>query len=84
MRTLTSKSWGVTAKALKVELHPIEVRGPGEFKNASVAWADVQIGGFIMGDHSLLAYNASDDRDLAAKQHCARLALCHCLKTLGS
>ena len=48
-----------TARALKMELHPIAVRGPGEFKSAFAAWANAQIGGFVMGDHTLLTYNAS-------------------------
>jgi len=57
-----------TAKALKVELHPIEVRGPAEFEGAFAAWADAQVGGFVMGDHSLLTYNAGAIAILAAKQ----------------
>jgi len=56
-----------SAKALKLELHPIEVRGPSEFESAFAAWADAQIGGFIMGDHSLLTYNAGAIATLAAK-----------------
>ena len=47
-----------TAKALKVELHSIEVRGPSKFEGAFASWADAKIGGFVMGDHTLLTYNA--------------------------
>ena len=58
-----------TAKALTLELHPIEVRGPAEFESAFAAWADAQVGGVVMGDHSLLTYNAASIGALAAKQH---------------
>jgi putative ABC transport system substrate-binding protein len=57
-----------TAEALKVELHPIEVAGPGEFKRAFAAWADAKTGGLVMGDHSLLTYNAGAIADLAAQE----------------
>jgi len=57
-----------TAKALKVELHPIEVRGPSEFEGTCAGWAKAPIGGFVMDDHSLLTYNAGAIAGLAAKQ----------------
>jgi hypothetical protein len=55
-----------TAKALKVELHSIEVRGPSKFEGAFASWADAKIGGFVMGDHTLLTYNAGVIASLAA------------------
>ena len=34
------ETMGVTAKALKVELHPLEVGGPAEFEQAFSTWAE--------------------------------------------
>src|SRR5271166_2016489 len=45
---------GATAKALKVELYPIEVRTVGDFENVFSAWGSTQVAGVIMGDHGLL------------------------------
>jgi putative tryptophan/tyrosine transport system substrate-binding protein len=56
-----------TAMALKVDLHPIEVRGPAEFEHAFAAWADAKVGGVVMGDHSLLTYNTDAIAALVAK-----------------
>jgi putative ABC transport system substrate-binding protein len=58
-----------TAKALNLDLHASEVGGPDDFAGAFVAWADAQVGGVVMGDHSLLTYNAGSIAALAAKQH---------------
>ena len=57
-----------TARALKVALHPIEIGGPDDFEGAFATWADAQIGGLVMGDHSLLTYNTGAIAALAAKQ----------------
>jgi putative ABC transport system substrate-binding protein len=59
---------GATAKALKVELHPIEIRGPSEFESAFAAWASAQIGGLVVNDHALLTNNTGAIAMLAAKQ----------------
>jgi ABC-type uncharacterized transport system substrate-binding protein len=59
---------GATAKALKVRLQPIEVRKPSEFESAFSAWADEQIGGFVMSDHALFGLNAHAIVALAAKR----------------
>jgi len=56
-----------TAKALKVELQPIEVGEPGEFESDFLASADKQIGGLVMLDHALFTANASAIAALAAK-----------------
>ena len=56
-----------TAKALKLGLRPIEVRGPNEFESAFSTWADEHIGGFVMSDHGLLNANAAMIAALAAK-----------------
>ena len=58
-----------TAKALNLELQASEVGGPDDFAGAFAAWADAQVGGVVMGDHSLLTYNAASIAALAAKQH---------------
>ena len=58
-----------TAKALNLELHASEVGGPDDFAGAFATWADAQVGGVVMGDHSLLTYNAAAIAALAVKQH---------------
>ena len=62
-----------TANTLKVDLHLSEVRGPGEFESAFATWTDAKIGGFVMGDHSLLTYNAGLIASLAAKHRFASI-----------
>ena len=62
-----------TANTLKVDLHLAEVRGPDEFESAFATWTDAQIGGFVMGDHSLLTYNAALIASLAAKHRFASI-----------
>jgi putative ABC transport system substrate-binding protein len=57
----------VTAKALKLGLHPIEVRGPSEFQSAFLAWTDGHIGGLVVSDHALFDANAAVIAALAAK-----------------
>jgi putative tryptophan/tyrosine transport system substrate-binding protein len=47
----------VTAKALFVELQPIEVLGQRELESAFSAWADKQIGGLVMLDHPYFLAN---------------------------
>ena len=56
-----------TAKALRMELEPIDVRGPTEFESAFSAWADRQIDALAMTDpEQFLAY-ADAIAALAAK-----------------
>jgi putative ABC transport system substrate-binding protein len=56
-----------TAKALRMELAPIDVRGPIEFESAFSAWADKQIDALVMTDpEQFLAY-ADAIAALAAK-----------------
>ena len=47
-----------TAKTLGVELLPIEVLGLSEYGSAFSAWADQQVGGFVMADHGQFLTNA--------------------------
>jgi putative ABC transport system substrate-binding protein len=58
---------GPSAKALGVELHPIEISGSPDFENAFSAWTKVPIGGLIMNDHGVLLANAAAIGTLAAK-----------------
>jgi putative tryptophan/tyrosine transport system substrate-binding protein len=58
---------GPTAKALSVELHPIETGGPDDFENAFSAWTDARIRGVIMNDHGMLLANAATVATLAAR-----------------
>jgi ABC-type uncharacterized transport system substrate-binding protein len=58
---------GATARTLRVELQPIEVRQPSDYEGAFAAWADQQIGGFVMTDHAQLLVNAGAIASLAAK-----------------
>ncbi len=58
---------GITAKALKLELHPIEVRGTAEFDGAFSAWAKKKIQGLVVSDNSLFTTNATAIAALAAK-----------------
>jgi putative tryptophan/tyrosine transport system substrate-binding protein len=69
----TLEVMGATAKALKVELRPIEVREPSEFESAFLAWADEQTGGFVMSDHALLGFNAAKIAALAVKHRVASI-----------
>ena len=56
-----------TAKALRMGLEPIDVRGPTEFESAFSAWADKQIDALVMTDpEQFLAY-ADAIAALAAK-----------------
>ena len=57
----------VVATALKVTLHPIEVRGPADFEPAFVEWAARKNQGLVVQDHPQLAFNAKLIADLAAK-----------------
>ena len=64
---------GTTAKALQVDLHPIDVRGPDEFEDAFASWVKAQMGGLVMADHTLLTYNAGAIAAFAAKQRLASI-----------
>jgi putative ABC transport system substrate-binding protein len=57
------------AKALGVELLPIEVRGPNEYGSAFSAWADQHVGGLVMADHGQFLTNAETIVALAAQHH---------------
>jgi putative tryptophan/tyrosine transport system substrate-binding protein len=59
---------GASAKALKVELRPIEVGEPSEFESVFLAWTDEKTGGFVMSDHPLFGFNATKIAALAVKQ----------------
>jgi putative tryptophan/tyrosine transport system substrate-binding protein len=58
---------GATARALNVELQPIEVRGPWEYESAFSAWADQQISPLVMADHGQLLTNVDAIVALAAR-----------------
>jgi len=66
---------GVAAKALKLELHAIEVRGLAEFDSAFSALAKKNIQGLVVNDASLFTTNATAIAALAAK---------HRLPSIGS
>ena len=56
-----------TAKALRVELHPIEVREPGEYAGAFSAWSDRRIDALVVLDHAQFITNAEVITALAAQ-----------------
>jgi putative ABC transport system substrate-binding protein len=56
-----------TAKALRVELHPIEVREPGEYAGAFSAWNDRRIDALVVLDHAQFIANAATITTLAAQ-----------------
>ena len=60
-----------TARALKVELYPIEVRGPEEFESAFSAWSGKKIQGLVIHDHALFVANAEAIAALAGKHRLA-------------
>jgi len=55
------------AKVLRVELHPIEVREPGEYADAFSAWNDRHIDGLVVLDHAQFIANAAAITALAAE-----------------
>jgi putative tryptophan/tyrosine transport system substrate-binding protein len=61
------EAMGVTAKALKVGLQPIEVGKPTEYESAFSSWADQQIGALVVTDHAQLLANVNAITALAAK-----------------
>jgi len=65
---LVLEAMRVTAKALRVEVHPFEVRGPAEFEMAFSAWADKKIQGLIVHDHAQFVVNCDAIAALAAKR----------------
>jgi putative ABC transport system substrate-binding protein len=64
-----------TARALNLQLHPIEVHGPEEFENAFAAWADARVDSFIMNEHAVLTYNAGAIAGLAANRRILSIGL---------
>jgi putative ABC transport system substrate-binding protein len=48
----------VTAKALGMELHPIEVREPAEYASAFSSWSNRRIDGLVVLDHAQFISNA--------------------------
>jgi putative ABC transport system substrate-binding protein len=62
------EAMSVTARSLRVELHPFEVRGPAEFESAFSAWADKKIQGLVVHDHAQFVANANAIAALAAKR----------------
>ena len=61
------KAMEATARALKVELHPIETRGAADYERAFSTWADKKIQGLAISDHSQFIANASAITALATK-----------------
>lgn len=61
------EAMGATAKALKVELQPIEVGRQTEYESAFSTWADQQIGALVVTDHAQLLANVNAIAALAAK-----------------
>jgi putative tryptophan/tyrosine transport system substrate-binding protein len=61
------EAMGATAKALRVELRPIEVREPSDYESTFSAWTDQQIDGLVMLDHAQFLVNAGAIAALAAK-----------------
>jgi ABC-type uncharacterized transport system substrate-binding protein len=55
------------AKALQVEVRPIELGELEEYEGAFSVWADERIGGLVMTDHSVLIANVGAIGALAAK-----------------
>jgi putative ABC transport system substrate-binding protein len=56
------------AKALKLELHPFEVRSPKEFGGAFAAMAEKRVDAVVVGADTLFRAHASEIAVLAAKQ----------------
>ena len=61
------KAMEITARALKVDLHPIETRGTVDYEPAFLAWAGKKIQGFTISDHAQFGVNAAEIAALAAK-----------------
>src|SRR4051794_31499484 len=55
------------AKALSVELQPIEIRDADDIESAFSRWTESKIGGLVMGDHSQLLTNAGTIAALATR-----------------
>jgi putative ABC transport system substrate-binding protein len=70
---LILEAMGVAAKALRVELFPIEVRGPAEFERAFSEWDRKKIQGLIVHDHGQFVGNAGAIAALAAKRRLASI-----------
>jgi putative ABC transport system substrate-binding protein len=56
-----------TAKALRVELHPIEVRDTREYAGAFSTWSDRRIDALVVLDHAQFITNAEMITALAAQ-----------------
>ena len=56
-----------TARALRVELHPIEVRDTGEYGGAFSTWSDRRIDALVVLDHAQFITNAGMITALAAQ-----------------
>lgn len=61
------KAMGDTASTLKVELHPIETRGPADYERAFSSWNEKKIQGLAISDHSQFIANATVISALAGK-----------------
>jgi putative ABC transport system substrate-binding protein len=61
------EAMGGSAKELRVELQPIEVREPREYESAFSAWAEQKIGALVILDHPQFIANAAAIAALAAK-----------------
>ncbi|MBI3371459.1 MAG: ABC transporter substrate-binding protein [Betaproteobacteria bacterium] len=62
------EAMGATARALRVELHPIETRGPADFERTFSTWAEKKIQGLAVSDHAQFTTNAATITALAAKR----------------
>ena len=70
---LIIEAMGVAAKALRVKLFPVEVRGPAEFEKAFAVWDHEKIQGLIVHDHAQFTANASGIAALAMKRGLASI-----------
>ena len=68
---LALEAMRATARGLKVELYPIEVRGPAEFESAFSAWTEKKIQGLVIHDHALFVANAEAIAALAGQHRLA-------------
>jgi putative ABC transport system substrate-binding protein len=61
------ETMGATAKALSVDLQPIEIGGADEIESAFSRWTERKIGGLVMVEHAQLIAKADVIAALAAK-----------------
>ena len=64
----TLRAMQIAAKALKIELHPFGVRGPGDFSSAFTAMAKKRINTVVTSEDPLVVAHIKTIANLAAKQ----------------